>query len=147
MPTLISIEDMATFCKKKGFVFPNSEIYGGIAGFFDYGHVGTELKNNIKQHWWKTFIQQREDMLGMDGSIITNPQVWKASGHVDCFADLVLKCENKQCCGFETRADHFIEDNLKTNINPKSKDITSDSLDVVKINKIVETNNLKCPKC
>jgi len=67
----LSIEEMAVFCKKKGFVYPSSEIYGGFSGFFDYGHLGVELKNNIKARWWKAFVQQREDIVGIDGSIIT----------------------------------------------------------------------------
>jgi glycyl-tRNA synthetase len=90
---MLSINDMATFCKKKGFVYPNSEIYGGVAGFFDYGHLGVELKNNIKKAFWKIFVQQREDVVGIDGAIITHPKVWKASGHVDSFTDYIYKCD------------------------------------------------------
>ncbi len=87
---MLTIQDIATFCKKKGFIYPNSEIYGGLAGFYDYGPLGVELKNNIKQEWWKTFVQQREDIVGIDGAIITNPTVWKASGHVDSFSDFIV---------------------------------------------------------
>ena len=83
----LTIDEMATFCKRKGFVYLNSDIYGGITGFFDFGHLGVELKNNIKKEWWKTFVQQRDDVAGIDGSIITHPMVWKASGHADGFAD------------------------------------------------------------
>src|SRR3989344_709461 len=89
---MLSIQDMATFCKKKGFIFQNSEIYGGFSGFFDYGPLGVEMKNNIKQAFWKTFVQQREDVVGIDGAIITHPAVWKASGHVDSFTDYIYKC-------------------------------------------------------
>ena len=95
---LKNIDEMAAFCKRKGFIYPNSEIYGGIAGFFDYGHVGVELKNNIKQNWWKRFVCSREDIVGIDGTIITNPKVWEASGHVSSFADIMVtcsKCKNK----------------------------------------------------
>ncbi|MBW2992345.1 glycine--tRNA ligase [Candidatus Woesearchaeota archaeon] len=91
----LTIEDMAVFCKKKGFVYPNSEIYGGLAGFWDYGPLGTELKNNIKSQWWKFHVQSRNDIVGIDGSIITHPRVWKASGHVDNFTDVYVKC--KKC--------------------------------------------------
>ncbi|MBS3098127.1 glycine--tRNA ligase, partial [Candidatus Woesearchaeota archaeon] len=77
----------------KGFVYPNSEIYGGYGGFFDYGHLGVELKNNIKQHWWKIFVQQREDVVGIDGSIISNPKVWEASGHTAGFSDYIYTCD------------------------------------------------------
>ncbi|MBU1005953.1 MAG: glycine--tRNA ligase, partial [Nanoarchaeota archaeon] len=89
----LTIEDMAVFCKRKGFVYPNSEIYGSFSGFFDYGHLGVELKNNIKSAFWKRFVQQREDIVGIDGTIITHPTVWKASGHVDSFTDYVYKCD------------------------------------------------------
>ena len=89
-PTNISIEELAAFCKRKGFVYPSAEIYGGLAGFWDFGHLGTELKNNIKKEWWKFHVMQREDIVGIDGSIITNPKVWEASGHVDSFIDVFV---------------------------------------------------------
>src|SRR3989344_9143963 len=91
----LTIDDMAVFCKRKGFVYPNSEIYGGISGFYDFGHLGVELKNNIKQQWWKVFVQEREDIAGIDGSIVNHPAVWKASGHVDGFTDVLVDC--KKC--------------------------------------------------
>jgi len=83
----ISIEDMATFCKDKGLVFASAEIYGGLGGFWDFGPLGVELKNNIKNEFWKSFVTDRDDIVGIDGSIITNPKVWKASGHVESFED------------------------------------------------------------
>ncbi|MBW2995768.1 glycine--tRNA ligase [Candidatus Woesearchaeota archaeon] len=92
---MVEIAEMATFCKKKGFVYPDSEIYGGMAGFWDYGPLGVELKNNIRQDWWKTFVQSRNDILGIDGAIISHPKVWKASGHVEHFKDVYVKC--KKC--------------------------------------------------
>ncbi len=88
----ISIEDMANFCKRKGFVYPSAEIYGGFSGFWDYGPLGVELKNNLKKFWWKFHVHNREDIVGVDGSIITNPKVWKASGHVDNFSDILVFC-------------------------------------------------------
>jgi glycyl-tRNA synthetase len=88
--TKISIEDMTTFCKRKGFVYQNSEIYGSLAGFWDFGHLGVELKNNIKKEWWDFHVKQREDIVGIDGSIITHPKVWEASGHVESFTDALL---------------------------------------------------------
>ncbi len=131
----ISIEEITNFSKKKGFVYPTADIYGGLSGFFDYGHLGVELKNNIKERWWKFLVHKRDDIVGMDGSIITNPKVWKASGHVDNFGDLILTCKN---CKNKIRADHFIEDEL--NIN-------ADGYSAEEINKIIQENNLKCPKC
>ena len=92
---LITIEEIASFCKRKGFVFPSSEIYGGLAGFWDFGPLGVELFNNIKQNWWKFFIQEKENMLGIDASIISHPRTWKASGHVTCFSDVSVVC--KKC--------------------------------------------------
>ncbi len=91
----ISIEDLSTFCKRKGLIYPSADIYGGAAGFWDFGHLGSELKNNIKKNWWKFHVRQREDMVGIDGSIITNPKVWEASGHVDSFSDIFVVC--KKC--------------------------------------------------
>ncbi|MDP7505857.1 MAG: glycine--tRNA ligase [Candidatus Woesearchaeota archaeon] len=95
MADKISILDMATFCKKKGLVYPSGEIYGGLAGFWDFGPLGVEFKNNIKKEWWKFHVQSREDIVGIDGSIITNPNVWKASGHIDNFSDVYVRC--KEC--------------------------------------------------
>jgi glycyl-tRNA synthetase len=93
--TNISVEDMATFCKRKGFVYQSGEIYGGLAGFWDFGHLGVEMKNNLKQNWWNFFVRQREDIVGIDGSIITNPKVWQASGHEANFSDVLVVC--KRC--------------------------------------------------
>ncbi len=91
----ISIEELTTFCKRKGFVYPSGDIYGGLAGFWDFGHLGVELKNNIKKSWWDFHVKQREDIVGIDGSIITHPKTWQASGHVESFSDLFVVC--KKC--------------------------------------------------
>lgn len=88
--TKITIEDLATFCKRRGFVYPSGEIYGSLAGFWDFGHLGVELKNNIKHQWWKFHVHGRDDVVGIDGSIITNPKVWEASGHVGHFVDVAI---------------------------------------------------------
>ncbi|MFW5846769.1 MAG: glycine--tRNA ligase [Nanoarchaeota archaeon] len=90
----LTIEDMANFCKQKGFVFNSGNIYGGLAGFWDFGPLGVELKNNIKKHWWNFHVQQREDIVGIDGAIITHPKVWEASGHVENFVDIAVICKN-----------------------------------------------------
>ena len=91
----ISIEDLANFCKKKGFVFRSSDIYGGYAGFWDFGPLGTELFNNIKKDWWNYFVYQREDTVGINASVISNPKTWKASGHITGFKDIAVVC--KKC--------------------------------------------------
>ncbi len=95
LSTDISIEKMASFCKKKGFVYQSGEIYGGFAGFWDFGHLGVELKKNVKEEWWNFHVREREDIVGIDGSIITHPDVWKASGHIENFNDVLVVC--KKC--------------------------------------------------
>lgn len=127
----LTIEDMAVFCKRKGFVYPNSEIYGGLAGFWDYGHFGVELKNNIKNEWWKYHVQSREDIVGIDGSIIANPKVWVASGHVANFSDLMLTTKKSK---LKIRADQFISDKLG---------IASDGMKAEEINALIKKHNLK----
>ncbi len=89
------MDQIVNLAKRRGFVFPSAEIYGGLGGFWDWGPLGVLLKNNIKQEFWKTFVQQRDDVVGLDGSIITNPNVWQASGHVAGFADELVEC--KKC--------------------------------------------------
>lgn len=94
--TEIGIDDLGTFCKRKGFVYPSGELYGGLSGFWDYGVLGTKLKNNIKNEWRKFYIQGRDDMVEIDGSIITNPKVWEASGHVGSFVDIAVYDKKKK---------------------------------------------------
>ncbi len=127
----LNTEDLAAFCKKKGFIFQSSDIYGGLSGFFDYGPLGVELKNNIKNVYWKDFVVKREDVVGLDSSIISNPKVWKASGHVDTFGDLILTTEKSKT---KLRADHFIEDTLN---------IPGDGLSAEEINELIKKHNLK----
>jgi glycyl-tRNA synthetase len=87
-----SIEDLAVFCKRKGFVYLSGEIYGGLAGFWDFGPLGVELLNNIKKEWWNYFVKERGDIAGIDASIISPPKTWKASGHITNFTDISIKC-------------------------------------------------------
>lgn len=89
------MDKIVSLCKRRGFVFPGSEIYGGLANTYEYGPLGVELKNNIKRLWWKYFVQDREDMVGIDGNIILNPRIWEASGHVENFKDSLVEC--KKC--------------------------------------------------
>jgi glycyl-tRNA synthetase len=98
------METIVSLCKRRGFIFPSSEIYGGIGGFWDYGPLGVELKNNIKRAWWKAMVQDREDMVGVDTTIIMNPNVWRASGHVSEFSDPLVECKT---CHHRFRADHL----------------------------------------
>ncbi|MBN2202909.1 MAG: glycine--tRNA ligase [Candidatus Aenigmarchaeota archaeon] len=91
----LTIEDLTTFCKRKGFVFRSSEIYGGVSGFWDFGPLGVELYNNIKADFWKFFVHDKENMTGIDASIISHPKTWEASGHLDVFSDVAVVC--KKC--------------------------------------------------
>jgi glycyl-tRNA synthetase len=100
----ISIEELASFCKRKGFVYQSGDIYGGFAGFWDFGPLGVELKNNLKKEWWKYFVG-REDVVGIDGSIITHPKIWKASGHVDSFSDVFVVCKKCKKAGKVDRSE------------------------------------------
>ena len=88
----LQMEKIVSLCKRRGFVFQSSEIYGGINGFWDYGPLGAELKRNVKELWWNTMTRQRDDVVGLEATIIMSPQIWKASGHVDTFADLMREC-------------------------------------------------------
>ncbi len=91
----LTIEELATFCKAKGFVFRSSDIYGGFSGFWDFGPLGIELFNNLKANWWNFFVHGQENIVGMEGSVISHPRTWKASGHIDNFNDIFVKC--KKC--------------------------------------------------
>lgn len=132
---ILDVESMTVFCKKKGFVYKTSEIYGGAAGFWDFGPLGTELNNTIKRTWWKRFVQDRDDVVGMDGAIISHPKVWVASGHAANFADIVLACSK---CGFKARADQLIESALG---------LKCDGWKAAQVNECVQKNGLKCPDC
>jgi glycyl-tRNA synthetase len=98
------MEKIVSFCKRRGFVYPSSEIYGGLANSWDFGPYGVELKNNIKQDWWKFFVQEREDVVGLDAAIIMNPKVWEASGHLKEFKDPLVECKK---CKKRFRADEI----------------------------------------
>ncbi|MEK7565318.1 MAG: glycine--tRNA ligase [Patescibacteria group bacterium] len=99
-----SIDKIVSLCKRRGFVYPGSEIYGGLANSWDYGPLGVELKNNIKQLWWKKFVHGRDDVVGIDAALIMNPKVWEASGHVATFSDPLVECIK---CHARFRADQF----------------------------------------
>lgn len=104
----VTLEKIVSLCKRRGFVFPGSEIYGGLAGTFDYGPMGAILKENIKQLWWNTFVDTRDDMYRIDAAILMNPKAWESSGHVSGFSDPLVGCAN---CGKQFRADHLEDPN------------------------------------
>ncbi len=129
------LDKTINLCLRRGLLFPNSDVYGGMAGFFDYGHFGVELKRNIESSWWKNFVQDREDIVGLDGAIITHPQVWKASGHADAFNDPLVDCKK---CKSRFRADHLVEEELK---------ISVDGLSLEKLQELIGNHKIDCPKC
>ncbi len=106
----VSLEDIVSLCKRRGFIFQGSEIYGGLAGTWDYGPLGVTLKKNLMDLWWKTFVEDRDDMHGVDAAILMNPKTWQASGHVDTFTDPLVECSN--CKG------RFREDQIDTSKCP-----------------------------
>lgn len=100
----VALEDIVSLCKRRGFVFQASEIYGGLAGFYDYGPLGVELVNKIKAEWWKAVVTESDNIFGVDSAIVQNPKLWEASGHVAGFTDPLVDCKN---CGARHRADHL----------------------------------------
>jgi len=131
-----SMEKIVALAKRRGFVYPGSDIYGGLANTWDYGPLGVELKNNIKQLWWRIFVQKRPDMVGLDAGILMNPKVWEASGHVVNFNDPLVDCKT---CKSRFRADHLLEEKLGI------MDAATKSLD--EMSAILQEANLACPHC
>ena len=129
------MDQVMSLCKRRGFVYPGSEIYGGLANTWDYGPYGSVLKRNIMNLWWKTFIEDRDDMLGLDSAILMNPRVWEASGHVANFADPLMDCKK---CQERVRGDKMLEEHFKDTIAGLSnEDIYNKMMDA----------KVPCPKC
>ncbi|HVO28476.1 MAG TPA: glycine--tRNA ligase [Candidatus Paceibacterota bacterium] len=134
------MEKIVSLCKRRGFVFPGSEIYGGLANSYEYGPAGVELKKNIQDEWWNVFVRRRSDMVGLDSSIILHPKVWEASGHTAGFADAMVECRH---CHNRTRADHLIEDFFgKQGEAVKVEGKTEKELD-----DIIQERKIVCPTC
>ncbi len=129
------MDEIVSLCKRRGFIYPSSEIYGGLANSWDFGHYGTLLRNDLRDWWWKKFVLDRDDMIGLDSSTILNPKVWEASGHVAGFNDALVDCKE---CQFRTRADYLIEEKLNTKV---------EGLPIEELTKIIKKNNLRCPRC
>lgn len=136
MNTQASLDKIVALAKRRGFVYTSSEIYGGLANTWDYGHYGTLLKNNIHDSWWKFFVLDRDNMVGLKASIFLNPKVWEVSGHVANFTDDMIDCKR---CNYRMRADLLIEDNLR--------DFKAEGLSSSELEKIIKANNIPCPKC
>ena len=131
----VTMEKIAALCKRRGFVFPGSDIYGGLANTWDYGPLGAELKRNVKDLWWRTFVHRRRDMVGLDGGILMHPKVWEASGHVSNFNDPLVDCKT---CRSRFRADHLIEERLGQHVEGKSP---------AEMSAILQAANVACPNC
>lgn len=136
----VTMDKIVALSKGRGFVFPGSEIYGGLANTWDYGPLGIELKNNIKKAWWKKFIQESPYNVGMDAAILMNPKTWEASGHIAGFNDPLMDC---RACKSRFRADHIIENYLKD----KGETVTVDGWSNQKMEKFVKDNQIPCPDC
>src|SRR5579862_4234654 len=130
-----SLKPIVALCKRRGFIYPGSEIYGGFANTYSFGPYGAQLKKNIKDLWWTTFVQKRRDMVGLDGPILLHPKTWAASGHVEGFNDALIDCK---ACKSRFRCDHLIEDALKQ---------SADGLSLQQMTELVKSNKIKCPKC
>lgn len=131
-----TLDDVVSLCKRRGFIFPGSEIYGGLANTWDYGPLGVELKNRVKRHWWNTFVRGRQDMVGLDSSILMNPRVWEASGHVGSFTDPLVDCK---ACRQRFRGDKLLEEKLGV-----------EAVAVLKLEQVqpmLVAEKIKCPNC
>src|SRR5215203_2375936 len=102
----VTLDEIVALCKRRGFIFPSSEIYGGIGSTYDYGHYGVLLKTNVKNEWWRSMLAERDDVVALDSAILQHPRVWEASGHLAGFTDPMVDCRT---CKARFRADHLAE--------------------------------------
>jgi glycine--tRNA ligase len=132
-----SLQEIVSYAKRNGFVYPSSEIYDGFAGVYDYGPKGVELVRNIKNLWWREIVHKRLDTVGLDSAIFMSPKVWEASGHVSNFCDPLTEC---RCCHTRLRVDHVLEE---------IGAIVDDKMSIQEISEIFQANKgkIKCPKC
>ena len=137
-----TMDKIVTLCKSRGFVFPGSEIYGGLANTWDYGPLGVELKNNVKRAWWKKFVQENPYNVGLDAAILMNPQTWVASGHLAGFSDPLMDCRE---CHERFRADKLIEDWCAENGFTLDKPIDAFSQEEMKA--FIDEHEVPCPTC
>ncbi len=137
-----SMDKIVALCKGRGFIFPGSEIYGGLANTWDYGPLGVELKNNIKKAWWKKFVQENPYNVGLDAAILMNPQVWVASGHVGGFSDPLMDCKE---CHERFRADKVIEDWCQENNFGLGHSVGA--MTQAQMKEFVEEHQIPCPSC
>lgn len=130
------MDKIIALCKRRGFIFPGSEIYGGLANTYDYGPAGTEILRNVRNLWWDRFVHKSDDIIGLDASVISHQEIWKASGHTTGFADAMIDCKN---CKQRIRADHLIEESTKEKVEGKSIEELE--------GKIQNNKKIVCPNC
>ena len=135
-----NMETIVNLCKSRGYIYPGSEIYGGLANTWDYGPLGVELKNNVKSLWRKKFIQEQKNIVGLDAAILMNPETWVASGHLSSFSDPLIDCKE---CKTRHRADKLIEEWAAKN----GKDVIADGWSDEETVKYINDNNIVCPNC
>ena len=135
-----SMETLVALCKNRGIIYPGSEIYGGLANTWDYGPLGNEIKNNVKNAWRKKFIQEPKNVVGLDAAILMNPETWVASGHVGGFSDPLIDCKE---CKTRHRADKLIEEWA----HEKGNDMIADGMSEEELTKFIEENKIPCPNC
>jgi glycyl-tRNA synthetase len=137
----VTMEKLVALCKNRGYVYPGSEIYGGLANSWDYGSLGVELKNNIKKAWWRKFVQESPYNVGLDSAILMNSEVWVASGHVGGFSDPLLDCRS---CKSRFRADQLIQDFI---LAKDGEEVEVDGWSIEKMEQFIADNGIKCPVC
>ncbi len=135
-----TMEKIVALCKNRGFVFPGSEIYGGLANSWDYGPLGVEMKNNVKRAWWKKFVQENPYNVGLDSAILMNPQVWVASGHVSTFNDPLIDCK---ACKMRHRADKLVE----SYVQEHGMDVNVEAMTQEELVAFIRDNQVPCPGC
>jgi glycyl-tRNA synthetase len=157
-----SLSKIVALAKRRGFIYPGSELYGGVANTYDYGPVGVELLRNIRNIWWEVFVHRRDDIVGLEGSLISHQEIWKASGHTSGFSDALVDCKN---CKLRMRADHLLEDFIENNqdrlVGEKIEltEISSEELQIAldtakvegwserKMDEFIKQFHVPCPNC
>lgn len=133
-------QKLISLCKRRGFVFPGSEIYGGLANTYDFGPLGVEMLRNIVNHWWSFFVTRKQNMYGLDTSILMSPKVWEASGHTKSFTNDMIDCKE---CKYRTRADHVIEAFFEKQGNPQQ----AEGKPLDELDALLHDHKIPCPKC
>ncbi|MGI6691148.1 MAG: glycine--tRNA ligase [Clostridiales bacterium] len=140
MPEALTMDKLVALCKVRGYIFPGSDIYGGLANTWDYGPLGVEFKNNVKRAWWKKFVQESEHNVGLDSAILMNRNVWVASGHVGSFNDPLMDC---RACKARFRADHLVEDHARN----KGEALQADGWEAGRLEQYIAEHGVPCPSC